>query len=123
MLAYTRSPAVSIPNNGDHAIEDILARYDVRWKVIFGVPPMWCSAESCNVIKRMLAADGTDLGQFHMERVRVEEQLPAVFRVVERVEARPDPPGGDRPQAKGRGTRATRARRSVSGGPPASDAA
>ena len=36
VMAYTGSPAVSIPNNGEAAIEGVLGRYQVRWLVLFG---------------------------------------------------------------------------------------
>jgi hypothetical protein len=81
IIAYTRSPAVSIPQNGDAAIEAVLARYQVRWMVIFGAPPWWCSGESCTLFNRLLSTERTDLGRFRLERIPVDAMLPAVFRV------------------------------------------
>ena len=34
MIAYTRSPAVSIPINGEAAIEAVLRRYGIRWLLL-----------------------------------------------------------------------------------------
>jgi len=52
--------------------------------VIFGPPPMWCAADSCQVIKRMLAADRSGVAGFRVERVPPGDgRFPAVFRVIE----------------------------------------
>jgi len=84
IISYTQSPAVSLPWDGEAAIESVLARYDVRWMVLFGAVRD-CTIDknpSCPVFMRVLSSDTTDVGRFRLERVGVEEaSLPAVFRV------------------------------------------
>jgi hypothetical protein len=80
MIAYTRSPTVSIPYNGEAAIEAVLDRYQVRGLVIFGRPPFWVQGESTSVLHSILSGRKTNLGQFQLEAVRVPTAH-AVFRV------------------------------------------
>lgn len=93
MVAYTRSPVVMIPKNGEAAVEAALAHYQVRWLVIFGRPPMWAGRQSVALIERALANEHTDLGRYRLERVPLDEKLPAVFRV--HPKATPEVPDAD----------------------------
>lgn len=95
MIAYTHSPAVSVPFNGEAAIEGVLDRYHVRWLVIFGAP-LWVQGESRSVLERVLAGDQTNVGRFRVERVSALARL-AVFRVQD--------PGSEKPAIGLRGFR------------------
>jgi hypothetical protein len=79
MIAYTRSPTVSIPYNGEAAIADVLQRYGVRWMVIFG-DPQWVEGESRAVLQDVLAGTKTNLERLHLERISVPSAQ-AVYRV------------------------------------------
>lgn len=79
MIAYTESPTVSIPFNGEKAIEAVLDRYDAHWLVVFG-PPDWVRGKSRAVLERILAGEKTSIGRFHLRRVKTTYG-PAVFRV------------------------------------------
>ena len=78
MIAYTNSPAVSIPRDGEAAIAAVLERYAVRWLVIF---PRIGVGQSQPVIAGILAADRIRVGAFQLQRVPTEQPLPAVYRV------------------------------------------
>jgi hypothetical protein len=79
MIAYTRSPTVSIPFNGEAAIVAALERYPVRWMVI---PSFSRSGgRSRPLLDRIVSAERTELGRFRLERVPVAGVKAAVFRV------------------------------------------
>jgi hypothetical protein len=78
VIAYTASPALSIPHNGEAAIASALRRYRIRWLVVFG--SQWVRGESRDLLKSLRAGSTTTLGEFTLERVPVTGQ-PAVFRV------------------------------------------
>jgi hypothetical protein len=84
MIAYTGSPTVSIPHNGEAAIETVLERYQVRWMVLFGRPPFWVQGDSTRALQAILSGRKTNLGQFQLEPVHVPTAH-AVFRVRKRV--------------------------------------
>ncbi|MGH7787852.1 MAG: hypothetical protein ACRERC_13340 [Candidatus Binatia bacterium] len=71
MIAYTQSPTVSIPYNGEAAIEAVLERYHVRWLVIAGNPPRWHSGTSLGVLRDVLAGKELHLGRFQLEHVPI----------------------------------------------------
>jgi hypothetical protein len=83
MIAYTDSPTVSIPFNGEAAIEAVLDRYRVRWMVIAGNPPLWVWGGSTETLRDVLAGKKTDVGRFRLERLPID--VPAerlnVYRV------------------------------------------
>ena len=81
LIAYTQSPAVSLPFNGAEAIAAVLAKYQVRWVVIFGHAPLWVTGESRVVLQSVLAGTRSEVGPFHLERVPVEVRA-AVYRVL-----------------------------------------
>lgn len=85
IVAYTQSPSVSIPTNGDRALAAVIARYGVRWLVIFG--PLRPSAgptvvPAPNALGTVLVTGHAQLDRFKLERVHVEGNLPAVIRVL-----------------------------------------
>lgn len=80
LIAYTSSPAVSLPFNGEAAIAAVLARYHVRWMVIAGNPPTWVSGPSRAVLQGILDGKRTNIGPFQLERVSIDIQ-PALYRV------------------------------------------
>jgi hypothetical protein len=99
IIAYTRSPAISVPWNGEAAIDSALAHYQVGWLVLFG-SVRDCKTDnnaSCPVFMRVLGSETTSLGRFRIERVSVDEGLPAVFRVSSNSQGFAAPePGGER---------------------------
>jgi hypothetical protein len=72
MIAYTQSPTVSIPFNGEAAIEAVLERYHVRWLVIAGNPPLWHVGGSLNTLRDVLAGKKTNVGRFRLEHVPID---------------------------------------------------
>jgi hypothetical protein len=80
VIAHTRSPAVSIPYNGEAAIEAVLQRYQARWMVVFDNPPRWVEGESRAVLQRIASGQQTTLGRLQLQRVEVPASQ-AVFRV------------------------------------------
>jgi len=82
VIAYTHSAAVSIPSNGEAAIEAVLDRYRVRWMVISGLVLVRIDGESRGVLQDILAGTKANVGRFHLERVPVPIS-PAVYRVHE----------------------------------------
>lgn len=80
MIAYTRSPTVSIPSNGEAEIAHVLERYGVRWVVIFPSRPTWARQSSDTAMREVLSGRKSNLGRFSLERVPVSGTT-AVFRV------------------------------------------
>jgi hypothetical protein len=80
MIAYTSSPAVSIPYNGEPAIADVFERYRPRWLVLVGNPPLWVEGASRGVLRDVLAGKKTNLGRFQLERVDAASPA-AVYRI------------------------------------------
>jgi hypothetical protein len=81
VIAYTDSPAVSIPSNGEAAIEAVLARYQVRWLVLFGAHGAWGARRSSATLNRVTSADRSVLGRFQLERVPVDGVSVVLYRV------------------------------------------
>jgi hypothetical protein len=83
MIAYTDSPTVSIPFNGEAAIEAVLDRYRVRWMVIAGNPALWVWGGSTETLRDVLAGKKTDVGRFRLERVPIDvpDERLNVYRV------------------------------------------
>ncbi|HSP98148.1 MAG TPA: hypothetical protein VL049_13035 [Candidatus Dormibacteraeota bacterium] len=81
LIAYTSSPAVSIPYNGEAAIETVLRRYGVRWLVIFGRP-----TQSSGVLRELAIGAKSSIGRLRLERVPAPAPL-TVLRIVTPVEA------------------------------------
>jgi hypothetical protein len=83
IIAYTQGPSVSIPFNGEAAIEAVLERYHIRWLVIAGNPPLWHTGRSLDTLRDVLAGKRTDVGRFRLEHVPID--VPAdrlnVYRV------------------------------------------
>lgn len=77
MISHTRSPAVSIPFNGEAAIEAVLNRYQVRWLVFYDPH----SGQSSAVLASILSGTRTQLGQLRFERVPVEGVKAALYRI------------------------------------------
>ena len=90
VIAYTDSPAVFVPRNGEAAIATVLERYAVRWLVLF--PSAYASQmeQSQPVLARILGQDRDQLGRFRLQRVATDSPVPAVYRV-------DDVPSTDRP--------------------------
>jgi hypothetical protein len=90
VIAYTRSPAVSVPFNGGAALAAVLDRYDARWLVLFGNPPYWVSGATRTVLQAVLSGAQTQFGGFRLERVPVD--IPASVYRIHR-------PGRDQPES------------------------
>ena len=80
VIAYTRSPAVSIPSNGEAAIGAVLERYGVRWMVIFPDALPRLGPDSARIVLPLLAGSRTRLDRAALTRVPVAAPQ-AVFRV------------------------------------------
>jgi hypothetical protein len=81
LIAYTRSPTVSIAFNGAAAMQAALEKYPVQWLIIFSVPRS--GRQSRPVLDSILAGTTTQLGRFRFERVPMEGVSAGVFRVVQ----------------------------------------
>jgi hypothetical protein len=81
MIAYTQSPTVSVPFNGEDAIAEVLARYHVSWMVLARFPPPWGTGGSRAVLDQILAGKRTEVGGFRLERVPVNIKQD-VYRVI-----------------------------------------
>lgn len=79
MIAYTASPTVSIPFNGEAAIAAVLKRYGARWLVVFG-RPVRTGGESHDVIHALASGARSTIGDLRLERVAAPPRL-LVFRV------------------------------------------
>jgi hypothetical protein len=78
IVAMTGSPAVSIPENGEGAMEEVFRRYDVRW-VVLGPNHAWMH-ESKPVLDELLAGRRARIGRFSLVRQVTRSKWP-VFRV------------------------------------------
>lgn len=87
MIAYTDSPAISIPLNGEAAIEAALTQYQIRWMVIFQFPLRWSKSRkdmfgaSRPVFYGILDGTRTRIGRFELKPISVPGVIPAVYRV------------------------------------------
>lgn len=79
MIAYTQSPTVSIPFNGEAAIEAVLDRYAVQWMVIFSSPHS--GSRSRPLLDAIVAGKASGIGRFRLERVPVDGFEASVYRV------------------------------------------
>lgn len=80
IVAMTDSPAVSIPENGEQAMETVFRRYGVRWLVV-GANHGWMH-ESRPVIDELLSGRRTRIGRLSVVRQTTPSRWP-VFRVQE----------------------------------------
>lgn len=87
MIAYTDSPTISIPMNGEAAIEAAFAQYQIRWLVLFQFPFQWAKSRtdmfgaSRPVFYGILDGNRTRIGRYELKPVSVRGVLPAVYRV------------------------------------------
>ncbi len=84
LIAYTRSPSVSIPRNGLGSLQAVLLRYDVRFLVLFNLPrrPKRPRKRPGRDLFAEIVANGrAAMGPFRFERVPVDAGLPVVVRV------------------------------------------
>jgi hypothetical protein len=81
VIAYTGSPAVSVPYNGEAAIEAALRRYGARWVVLFGRPPA-AGGESRRFLQALASGSKRAIGALRLERVPAPASL-SVFRIID----------------------------------------
>ncbi len=80
IIAFTNSPAVSVPTDGAQAIEEVLKKYHVHYLVLFDKPgPFWWR-QSREVASALFRDLPPGLGSLKVERVAFGGS-PAVFRV------------------------------------------
>jgi hypothetical protein len=81
VIAYTDSPAVSVPYNGEGAMAAVFERYRPRWLVVIGDPPLWVKGESRSLLEDVLSSRRATIGRFRLERVSASTTAAAVFRI------------------------------------------
>ncbi len=81
VAANTRSPAVSLPGNGEAAMEAVLRRYGVRWVVLL-LPSPGADLPSRVALARLLAGKATAIGGVHLAPALADGRL-RVYRVVD----------------------------------------
>jgi hypothetical protein len=74
-----RNSAVSIPFNGEAAIEAVLARYHVRWLAIFGLPRS--GGRSRAALGPISSGAQTSVGRFRLEPVPLAGVSALLYRV------------------------------------------
>lgn len=79
MLAYTDSPTVSIPHNGEAAVEAVLRRYGIRWLVL-KPHQIGGEGESEPLLRALVAGTRSSVGSLQLQRVPGPPPL-IVFRV------------------------------------------
>ncbi|RLB61660.1 MAG: hypothetical protein DRI90_10865 [Deltaproteobacteria bacterium] len=78
VIANTRSPAVSIPPNGEAAIEQVLRKYRIRWLAIS--PPYGWMRGSLKPLNSIIGGHKQTIGSVGVERVHRSKKL-TLFRV------------------------------------------
>jgi hypothetical protein len=68
IIAFTQSPAVSVPTDGAKAIEEVLTKYHVQYLVLFARPAFWWR-ESKEATAGLWAGPEATLGSLTFERV------------------------------------------------------
>lgn len=81
VLAYTDSPTVSIPHNGEAAIEAVFRRYGIRWVVLFP-SQIGGEGESRPLLQALANGARSSVGGLQLQRVSAPPPL-IVFRVVD----------------------------------------
>jgi hypothetical protein len=71
VIAYTRSPAVSIPSNGETAIATVLERYHVRWVVLSRYWLLRVGPESQRALFGVLSGKRRGMNRLRLKRVPV----------------------------------------------------
>ncbi len=81
VLAYTTSPVVSIPINGEAAIDAVLEKYGVEYVVLWGKPPVDLASPSQDALQGARTSGHGQVGRFELERVK-DLGAGEVFRVL-----------------------------------------
>jgi hypothetical protein len=81
VIAYTRSPAVMMPVNGEEALAEVIRKYKVGWLLIEGRYTLAGSTK--DIIKALEGTKRWELDEFVLERTPNEARLP-LFRVTEK---------------------------------------
>jgi hypothetical protein len=79
LMANTKSPAVSMPENGEKAIEKVLRRYHVRWIVFEPGSNKWMSSSRI-VLDQLVAGKRSSIGSVRVSAVKTGTKL-HVYRV------------------------------------------
>jgi hypothetical protein len=80
ILSLTHSPVITIPGNGEAAIEAAVNRYNVRWIVLTQVAYPWID-ESYGVVNSVAKGTRTQIGRLRLEKVREIDDI-QIFRIV-----------------------------------------
>ena len=80
VMAHTHSPVVSVPEDGEASMVEILHKYRAEW-IVVPTPGYAAMRGSGTVIAEMASGNRTSLGDLKVERVKVEGSL-LVFRVL-----------------------------------------
>jgi len=76
VIAETNSPSVFLPNNGEQAIEEVMARYDVRWLLLVGDE---CGEASQTICRELASGARHQIGRFTLTRTISRGEL-TLFR-------------------------------------------
>ena len=79
-MAHTHSPVVSVPEDGEASMIEILHKYRAEW-IVVPTPGYAAMRGSGSVIAEMANGTRTTLGDLRVERVKLDGTL-IVFRVL-----------------------------------------
>lgn len=81
VLAEIGQPAVTLPLDGEAAVEAVLERYDVAWLVLFGTDFASPDLPTERLVQEILAGTRTRLGAFRVTHVRTQPGEWTLYRL------------------------------------------
>jgi hypothetical protein len=81
VIAHTASPAVTLPLDGEAAIDAVLTRYEIRWLLLFGTDFASPDTPTEALVSEILAGRRSRVGRYRLRHVRTQSGEWSLYRL------------------------------------------